>query len=49
MLKERELIAQYEELKSGGQVEKFLTKRRRKLSNKQHKGLPGYRDGESEM
>lgn len=49
VLKERELIAQYEELKSGGQVEKFLTKRRRKLSNKQHKGLPGYRDGESEM
>ena len=45
-LKERELMAQYEDLKKGNQVDKFLTKRRRKLSNKQHRALPGFRGGE---
>ena len=40
-LRERELIAQYDELKKNpSKLEKFLTKRRRKNSAKQHKRMP---------
>ena len=43
VLRERELIAQYEELKKRGKgaLDKFLEKRRRKLDAKQHKRVPG--------
>ena len=44
-LRERELIAQYEELKKGGKLDKFLEKRRRKLDAKQHKRVPGEAPG----
>ena len=37
-------MAKYEELEKSGQLEKYMTKRRRKLANKQHKKLPGRRE-----
>jgi len=40
-LRERELVAQYKELRSQGKLDKFLEKRRRKNATKQHKRMPG--------
>lgn len=43
-VRERELLAQYEELKKGGKLEKFLAKKRKKLDGKQHKRMPARAD-----
>ena len=43
-VKEKLLVAKYEELEKSGQLEKYMAKRRRKLANKQHKKLPGRRE-----
>ena len=37
---ERQLVAQYNELKKSGQLDKFLEKRRKKVAAKQRKRLP---------
>ena len=39
-VKQRELVAQYDQLQASGQIDKFLTKRRKKMSNKQKRALP---------
>ena len=39
-LRERELVAQYEELRKEGRLDKFLEKRRRKNATKQHRRMP---------
>jgi ribosomal RNA-processing protein 36 len=39
--RKRELVARYEELKSAGQLDKFMAKRRRKNASVEHKYLPG--------
>ena len=44
VLKERELMLQYEELKKTGKLEKFLQKRRKKLESKKKKSLPDQPD-----
>ena len=44
-LRERELVAQYQELKKEGKLEKFLAKRRRKLDASQKRALPGRTEG----
>jgi hypothetical protein len=39
-LKELELKQKYEELKASGRLEKYLAKKRRKQSQKEHKFVP---------
>jgi hypothetical protein len=39
----RELLAKYEELKSGGRLDKFMEKRRKKNAAKDHRYLPSGR------
>jgi ribosomal RNA-processing protein 36 len=41
--KKRELLAKYEELKSGGGLDKFMEKRRKKNAAKDHRYLPSGR------
>jgi len=38
--KRDELVKKYEELKSAGRLEKFMEKRRKKNSNKEHRHMP---------
>ena len=40
VVRERELIDQYEQLKKEGRLEKFLQKKRKKLDGKQKKQMP---------
>ena len=41
--RKRELVAKYEELKASGQLDKFMMKRRKKNSAKDHRYVPGRR------
>ncbi|KAL3933255.1 MAG: hypothetical protein SGPRY_000362 [Prymnesium sp.] len=43
-IREKLLLAKYEDLKKSGKIEKFLAKRRKKVASKQHKRLPGRRN-----
>jgi ribosomal RNA-processing protein 36 len=45
VIRERELLAQYDELRKAGNLEKFLEKRRRKNSSAQKRRLPRALDG----
>ena len=45
VIRERELLAQYDELRKAGKLEKFLEKRRRKNSSAQKRRLPRALDG----
>lgn len=45
--RKRELLAQYEELKQSGRLEKFMTKRRKKNASKDHRYLPSVRREEA--
>jgi ribosomal RNA-processing protein 36 len=41
--RKRELVAKYEELKAAGQLDKFMAKRRKKNSAKDHRYVPSRR------
>jgi ribosomal RNA-processing protein 36 len=43
--KRQELLAKYEELKSGGGLDRYMEKRRKKNASKDHRYLPGRRPG----
>lgn len=43
--KRQELVAKYEELKTGGGLERFMEKRRKRNAAKDHRYLPGRRPG----
>lgn len=43
-----ELLAKYKELKTGGGLEKFMEKRRKKNASKDHRYMPSQRRPEGE-
>lgn len=43
--RKRELLAKYEELKSAGQLDKYMAKRRKKNAAKDHRYVPSGRRG----